>query len=154
MSNTESPQCRASMSGMIRPTVAALLLLSVAAPAAHAADRIGMIEICRIQAAGDRHHGKAIPIPEGATFGDAGSMRDGQRSGNYWPLWIATLEPLTIAPEQDCVRARAKVLRNLDNRQLRVADQRHLVPSGTATNRNENWPADYDVAASVTADFR
>jgi hypothetical protein len=128
----------------------AFLLLPIGA---QAADPAGTIEICRVHAAGDRHEGKDIPIPNGAVFGDAGELKDGDRTGIYWPLWIATTEKLTLGPDDKCVRGPAKILRNLDRHALRAADHRWFVPSGTATS-TEDWPGNYDVAATVTSDFK
>jgi hypothetical protein len=118
-----------------------------------AADPQGTIEICRVRAAGDRHEGKDISIPSGAAFGDAGETKGDERQGIYWPLWIATTQPLTISASDKCVRGPAKVLRNLDKHSLRAADRRYFVPSGTATS-SDDWPGDYDVAATVVEDFK
>jgi hypothetical protein len=145
---------------MIMKQVPAALLLAVltVAPAlpapARAADSTGTIEICRVTAAGDRHRGKAIEIPQGASFGDAGVVEDGKHTGIYWPLWIATTEKLTIGAEDMCVTGKARIVSNLDHHAVRAADHRWLVPSGTAVNPSDAWPADFDVAATVTGDFK
>jgi hypothetical protein len=130
-----------------------LLLLPLAAHAAHAADPAGTIEICRMHAAGDRHEGKDIPIPSGAVFGDSGELKGGDHVGIYWPLWIATTQPLTLGAGDKCVTGAAKILRNLDKHRLRAADHRWFVPSGTATS-TEDWPGNYDVGATVASDFK
>lgn len=127
-----------------------LLLLPLAA---QAADPAGTIEICRLHAAGDRHEGKDIPIPSGAVFGDSGELKDGDHIGIYWPLWIATTQPLTLAAGDKCITGPAKILRNLDKHKLHAADHRLFVPSGTATS-TEEWPGNYDVGATVASDFK
>jgi hypothetical protein len=133
--------------------LAGALLLALPQGTAFAADPKGTIEICRVRAAGDRHEGKDIPIPDGATFGDAGVMEGDQRSGNYWPLWIATTQPLTLGGNDKCVSGPARIVQNLDKHPLRAADHRWFVPSGTAGS-SDQWPNDYDVGATVTADFK
>ena len=128
----------------------ALVLLPLAAQAAGPA---GTIEICRVRMAGDRHQGKDINIPKGAVFGDAGVLENGEKTGNYWPLWIATSEPLTLPGKDNCVRGRAEIKQNLDRHSLTVAERRWFVPSGSAASSDE-WPGDYDLGATVTTDFR
>jgi len=122
--------------------------------AAAAADPAGAIEICRVSVAGDQHLGKEIVIPQGATFGDGGAYKDGQRTGIYWPLWIAMTERVTIAKDAKCVTGKARVMTNLDKHPVRRADGRAFVPSGTAVKPREDWPADFDVAATVATDFK
>jgi hypothetical protein len=124
------------------------------AAGAQAAEPTGSIEICRVLVAGDKHAGKPIEIPKGAVFGDGGKIEGNERVGNYWPLWVATLEPTTLPADQRCVTTRAQITKNLDRHSLRVAERRGLVPSGSASAPRDDWPADYDVAATVTADFR
>ena len=135
---------------LIPAVFAAALLLPLPSLAA---DPQGTIEICRVRAAGDRHEGKDIPIPSGAAFGDAGELKGDDRAGIYWPLWIATTQPLTLGANDKCVRGPAKIVRNLDKHRLLTGDHRYLVPSGTASS-TEEWPGDYDVAATVVSDFK
>ena len=138
----------------MRHRIAALGLLAILPPfAAIAAEPAGQIEICRVRAAGDRHQGQEIKIPQGATFGDAGARENGENTGNYWPLWIATTEALTLPGDAQCVRGKAQIGSNLDHHTLRTADHRWFVPTGTATSGDE-WPSDYDLGATVTADFK
>jgi hypothetical protein len=134
--------------------LAALIAPLMLAAGAQAADPSGQIEICRVLTAGDRHQGEAIEIPEGATFGDGGAMEGDQRSGNYWPLWLATMEKLTLGAGDKCVTGRARITANLDHHALRAGDHRWFVPSGTAIKPRDDWPSNYDVAATVKADFR
>jgi hypothetical protein len=133
--------------------LAAALSLALLPFPAFAADPTGTVEICRVRAAGDRHEGEDIAIPSGATFGDAGVIEGDQHTGNYWPLWIATTQPLTIGGNDKCVRGPARIVADLDKHSLHAADHRWFVPSGTATS-SDKWPGDYDVAATVTSDFK
>ena len=133
--------------------LAGALTLALPQAMAFAADPTGTIEICRVRAAGDRHEGKEIPIPSGATFGDAGAIEGDEHVGNYWPLWIATTQPLTIGGNDKCVRGPARIVQNLDKHRLGLAEHRWFVPSGTATS-SDQWPADYDVGATIASDFK
>lgn len=129
--------------------VAAVLL----APAALAAEPAsGIIQICRVTAPGDMHQGRAIEIPLGASFGDAGYGND--HRGNYWPLWIATVEPMTLAADRECGAVRARITGNSEKRPLRVVDHRWFMPSSSANAALPDWPGNLSIAATATSDFR
>ena len=131
-----------------------LIVAAIAlAPAARAADAVsGTIQICRVAGPGDMHQGRAIEIPLGAAFGDTGYGSD--HRGNYWPLWIATVEPMTLAVDQDCGAVRARITGNSENRRLRVVDHRWFTPSSAAPATLPDWPGNFNISATATSDFR
>ena len=131
------------------PIVVACLI----APAALAADwATGVIQICRVTTPGDPHKDSAIEIPLGASFGDTGYGSD--HRGNYWALWIATLETMTLAADQRCGAIPARVTGNPDKRPLRIADHRWFTPSPGEHSTVPGWPGNLSLAATATSDFR
>jgi hypothetical protein len=134
-----------------------VLAALAAAPAGHAAEAAvsGMIRICRVPGEGATHRGKAIEIPAGAAFGDTGVVDGPGGGGRYWPLWIETTEPTTIAPADACGAAKARITGNMDRHRLRAADRRLFVPSGVvAGGKRTEWPGDLSLTATATADFK
>jgi hypothetical protein len=132
-----------------------LLLAALGAPlaAALAADiPSGTVEICRVSRPGDMHKGEVIEIPLGATFGDTGFGAD--HGGNYWPLWIATTQPLTIAAAESCGKTHARITANLDRHFVRVGDQRWFTPTGGDAGKVAGWPGNLALSAIAVTDFR
>lgn len=129
-----------------------ILLATVAAPSALAAEGVGTIQVCRAPQAGDRHSAKPIEIPLGASFGDTGGGAD--RRGNYWPLWIVTTEAMTIGAADSCGKTSARIDSNLDKHAVRVADSRWFTPTARAGGVLPGWPGDLLLAATIVTDFR
>ena len=130
-----------------------IVLGTVVAPLALAGDSaMGTIQICRAPQPGDMHGGKAIEIPLGATFGDTGFSAD--HRGNYWPLWIATTESLTIGASESCGKAAARIVSNLDSHAIRASDYRWFTPSIGQLGTMPDWPGSLALGATALTDFR
>jgi hypothetical protein len=136
---------------MLRSLV--ILLGMIAAPIALAADTAGgTIEICRVAQAGDKHKDLTIEIPLGAAFGDSGSGLD--HRGNYWPLWIATAQAVTIHSGEKCASTAARITGNLDRHRLKVADDRWFMPTIGKAGDLPDWPGNLLLSATALTDFR
>ena len=131
-----------------------LILLGIAAaPAAFGADSLtGIIQICRAPQPGDTYGGKAIEVPLGASFGDTGYSAD--HRGNYWPLWIVTMAPVTIDAADSCGKTAARIAVNLDRHPIRVTDYRWFTPTIGELGTLPGWPGDLLLAATAFTDFR
>jgi|SRR3954462_14041680 hypothetical protein len=130
-----------------------ILLGTAAAPAALGADSItGIIQICRAPQPGDAHVGKTIEIPLGASFGDTGYSAD--HRGNYWPLWIVTMEPVTIDVAEACGKTPARITSNLDKHAIRTTDYRWFTPTIGEVGILPGWPGNLLLAATALTDFR
>jgi|SRR6185503_6933557 len=131
-----------------------LILLGIAAaPAALGADGItGIIQICRAPQPGDTYGGKPIEIPLGASFGDTGYSAD--HRGNYWPVWIVTMAPVTIDATASCGKTPARIASNLDSHRIWVTDYRWFTPTIGELGTLPGWPGNLLLAATALTDFR